>query len=131
LLVYASGGYEYQQFDGSSWQKRKLPPGGLTLSPLASTATVTAQADKRDASGAVYGAFSATTSLPIPGVGTIPNVAMDCTYDKETLLLHDCTTQYGEFAFHNYNDPKNVVDLPADTKNATELPPLTAGASGK
>jgi hypothetical protein len=132
VSIYAVSGYEYQQFDGGAWQRRKLPPGGLAISPFAAAAAVTPEADKRDASGATFGAFTATTSLPIPGIGTIPNVALECTYDKATLLLHDCTSQYGEFAFHNYNDPKNVVELPADAKTATELPPLTAaGAQGR
>jgi hypothetical protein len=116
LLLYAVGGYAYQQFDGSAWQRHKLPPGGLSISPLAQAANVTPEADKHDASGATFGAFSATTSLPIPSVGTIPNVTLDCTYDKATLLLHDCTSQYGELTFHNYNDPKNVVDLPAEAQ---------------
>jgi hypothetical protein len=131
LLLYAVGGYAYQQFDGSAWQRRKLPPGGLSISPLAQAASVTPEADKRDAAGATFGAFSATASLPIPSVGTIPNVALDCTYDKATLLLHDCTSQYGEFAFHNYNDPKNVVELPSEAKTATDAPLTAAGAVGK
>ncbi len=133
LLLYVVGGYEYEQFDGSSWQRRKLPAGGLTvIAPLAPNATVTAKPDARDSSGETFGAFSAITSFPIPGMGTIPNVALDCTYDKSTMLLHVCTSQYATLSFHNYNDPKNVVELPADAKSATELPPLGGtGSQGK
>jgi hypothetical protein len=127
LVLYAVGDYEYQQYDGSSWQRRKLPPGGLVISPLAATATVVPEPDKKTAAGEAVGAFSATTSLAVPGIGTIPNVAMDCTYDKATLLLRTCTSQLATFVFTRYNDPKIVVDLPPDTKNATELPPLVGG----
>jgi hypothetical protein len=131
LVLYAVGDYEYQQYDGSSWQRRKLPAGGLVISPLAATATVVPEAD-RNAGGETLGAFGATTSLPIPGVGTIPNVALECTYDKATMLLRTCVGQLATFAFSHYNDPKNSVELPADAKNATELPPLVGGpAQGK
>ncbi len=124
LTLYAVGGYEYQQIDGSAWQRRKLPAmNALLISPLSATATVTPKPDERDG-GVVYGAFTAVTSLPVPGIGTIPNVSMDCTYDKATMLLHVCTSQYATLTFHNYNDPKNVVELPADAKNAAELAPL-------
>jgi hypothetical protein len=127
LTVFVQDGYAYQQFDGSAWQRRKLPPGAATLiAPISSAASVTAQPDVHDASGATFGAFEALTSLPIPGVGTIPNVTLDCTYDKSTLLLHACASQYATLTFHNYNDPKNVVDLPADAKSAIELAPLDA-----
>ena len=134
LVLYAVGGYEYQQIDGSAWQRRKLPAmGALVIAPLSATATVTPKADQRDPSGVVYGAFNALTSLPVPGLGTIPNVSMDCTYDKSTMLLHVCTSQYATLTFHNYNDPKNVVELPAEAKNATELAPLdgTGFSQGK
>ncbi len=131
LVLYAIGDYEYQQYDGSSWQRRKLPPGGLVISPLAATATVVPEADKT-VGGETLGAFAATTSLPIPGVGTVPNVALECTYDKLTMLLRTCSGPLATFAFVHYNDPKNSVDLPADAKNATELPPLVGDpAQGK
>jgi len=132
LLLYALGGYEYQQIDGSAWQRRKLPAGAtMLIAPLGATATVTPQPDTRDASGEMFGAFRAVTTLPIPGVGTIPNVTMDCTYDKATLLLHICASQYATLTFHNYDDPKNVVELPAEAKNAAELAPLDGtGFSG-
>jgi hypothetical protein len=132
LVLYALDGYEYQQIDGSAWQRRKLPAmNALVIAPLSASATLTPKADERDPSGVVYGAFGAVTSLPVPGIGTIPNVSMDCTYDKSTMLLHVCTSQYATLTFHNYNDPKNVVELPADAKNATELAPLDGtGFSG-
>jgi len=127
LVLYAAGGEEYQQIDGSTWQRRKLPAGAAVLiAPLSATATVATQPDVHDPSGMVFGAFRAITSLPIPGVGTIPNVTMDCTYDKATMLLHVCTSQYATLTFHNYNDPKNSVDVPADARNAAELPALDA-----
>ncbi len=132
LTLYAIGGYVYQQFDGSAWQRRKLPGGSaMLIAPLSATATLTPQPDARDPAGETFGAFRAVTTLPIPGVGTIPNVTMDCTYDKATLLLHTCSSQYATLTFHNYNDPKNVVELPAEAKNAAELAPLDGtGFSG-
>ena len=129
VLVYALGGYLYEQFDGAAWQRRKLAGSGANvIAPLNAATVVTPGADVHDPSGMAFGAFSAVTTLPIPGVGTIPNVAMDCTYDKATMLLHSCTSQYATLTFHNYNDPKNVIELPAEAKNAAELPPL--GAAG-
>ncbi len=129
LVVYAYDSYEYQQIDGSSWQRRKLPSGAVMLiAPLSASATVSAEPDVRDSSGMTFGALRAVTSLPIPGVGTIPNVTMDCTYDKATMLLHVCTSQYATLTFHNSNDPKNVVDLPAQARGAEELPPLDGSA---
>ncbi len=126
LLLYAMGGYIYQQLDGAAWQRRKWPgSGGAVIPPLGISPVVTPEADTRDSGGMSYGAFSAVTTLPIPGVGSIPNVSMECTYDKATLLLHACTSQYATFAFRNYNDPKNVFELPSEAKNATELSPLT------
>jgi hypothetical protein len=129
LVLYAVDGYIYQQFDGAAWQKRKLPgSGGNLVAPISAAATVSPLPDTRDAAGQTYGALSAITTLPIPGMGAIPNVTMQCTYDKSTLLLHTCTCQYATFTFHNYNDPKNVVTLPADAKNASDAAPL--GADG-
>ena len=129
LVLYAVGDEEYQQIDGSAWQRRKIPGGGaLVIAPLSASAAVTAQPDTRDAAGMTFGAFRAVTTLPIPGLGTIPNVTMDCTYDKATKLLHVCTSQYATLSFHNYNDPKNVVELPAAAHDAAELPPLDASS---
>jgi hypothetical protein len=128
LTVYAVNGYEYQQIDGSAWQRRKLPAGAAMLvAPLTGAVSITPQPDARDASGTTFGAFEALTSLPVPGIGTTPNVTLDCTYDKTTMLLHVCTSQYATLTFHNYNDPKNVVELPAQAKDAPELAPLDAG----
>jgi hypothetical protein len=129
LTIYALGGYLYEQFDGAAWQRRKLPgSGGNLIAPISAAATVSLLPDTHDATGALYGAFSAVTTLPVPGIGAIPNVAMQCTYDKSTLLLHTCVCQYATFTFHSYNDPKNAVDLPPEAKNAAELAPL--GADG-
>jgi len=115
LNFYAADGELYQQIDGTPWQRRKLPgASALFVAPLAGAATFSPQPDVRDPSGSTFGAFRAVTSLPIPGMGTIPNVTMDCTYDKATMLPHICTSQYATLSFHNYNDPKNAVDVPAD-----------------
>jgi hypothetical protein len=131
LALYAADGEEYQQIDGSPWQRRKLPgASALLIAPLAGAASFAPQPDVRDPSGMTYGAFRAVTTLPIPGLGTIPNVTMDCTYDKATMLPHVCTSQYATLSFHNYNDPKNAVDVPADALAGAELPALDLGAGG-
>jgi hypothetical protein len=125
LLVYAIGNEIYQRFDGSAWQRRKLPAAvGSIFAPLGVAPAITPQADTRDASGMTYGALSAVTTLPIPGIGSIPNVQLECTYDKATMLLHVCTCQYATFTFHNYNDPKNAIDVPPEAKSAPESAPL-------
>jgi hypothetical protein len=132
LALYTAGGEVYQQIDGAPWQRRKLPGGSsLLIAPLAGAPTFVPQPDVRDPSGMTFGAFRAVTSLPIPGVGTIPNVTLDCTYDKATMLPHVCASQYATLSFHNYNDPNNVVEVPADARGATELPPLDGLTPGR
>jgi hypothetical protein len=123
LLLYAIGAEAYMQIDGGAWQRRAVPAGfGMSLLPLAQAASVTPQADGRDGSGT----FAVVAPLPIPGIGTIPNVATTCTYDKSTMRLRTCANQYATLTFHGYDDPKNAVELPPDARNATELPPLDA-----
>jgi hypothetical protein len=131
LVLYAADGEVYQQIDGAPWQRRKLPGGSaLLIAPLTAAATFRPEPDVHDPSGMTAGAFQAVTSLPIPGVGTIPNVTLECTYDKATMLPRTCSSQYATLAFHNYNDPKNVVDVPPAALSATELAPLDGVTGG-
>jgi hypothetical protein len=128
LLAFVTGGAIYTQFNGGAWQRQAIPADATALVvPLTHAASITPGPDQRDRSGATFGAFTAFTSLSIPGLGTIPNVALDCTYDKLTMLLHACTCQYAAFTFRDYNDPKNVVALPDDVRNAAPV----AGSQGR
>ncbi|MBD5654740.1 MAG: hypothetical protein IAI50_06115 [Candidatus Eremiobacteraeota bacterium] len=52
---------------------------------------------------------------------------MTCMFDKSTYRVQGCANNMLTLTYTNYNDPANVVDLPADAKDATtlELPAST------
>jgi len=135
--VYLVNGALYMSINGGKWQKRSVDPETLKaqLSSIISqggeTPTLTLEPDRT--SGAfTFGAIRIVTATPkslaaMPGAsGT---TTLECTYDKASYLLHECDTDQLSIVYEKYNDPSNVVTLPPDAANATELPPLTLPAT--
>jgi hypothetical protein len=81
--------------------------------------------------GVTYGAITTQIDTAmIPGAPAVGPQTLTCTYDKQTYLMHSCTNGVFTETMSGYNDPANVVTVPADALNAplTPAPTLPAPA---
>lgn len=121
--TYVADGVMYLRINGGPWQSRPFDPATAAahIHPIAPDAKRTLLPDVAD--GAVtYGAIKVETGpVTLHGVA-VPASIMTCTFDKATLLLHECKTPQATLTYSRYNDPANVVEVPADAKaNAKPL----------
>ena len=130
LEQYISGGFAYTRINGA-WQKRALPSTTQALAfahMITSDSTVTLVPDKTE-DGIAFGALSFTMTTPFAFPGAPPTMALACTYDKKTFLMHRCANEMATITYAGFNDPANVVVLPDDAKNAPEGAPIALPAS--
>lgn len=123
MSMYIVDGYMYQSINGSRWEKRPLPnvADAVHLGPAFDTGGTLTPLPDRVEDGTTYGAFSES---PPAAFGASPALTFTCTYDKTTGRVHQCSSQLLSMTYTGYNDPANVVDLPASTADAIELPAI-------
>jgi len=137
MMMYMVDSVMYVQINGGEWQKRAFDAKaivsqlGISLPKTPSRAII---ADTIEGA-TTYG----TLQYDIPPVSmsngtTTPQQKMTCSFDKVTYLLHTCMIAQVSLAYGKFNDPSNVVELPAAAKNATKeltlpgLPGMSAPA---
>jgi len=74
--------------------------------------------------GVTYGELLVVTDAGmLPGT-TTPSMNLTCRYEKKTFLMHDCKTDIFTERFTGYDDPANVIVLPADAAAAVDGGPV-------
>ncbi len=113
--VVTVGGVSYSSKNGATFERASATPD--QLSRLRASANVKVGAVQPDVvvGGVTYGAFQTTVPL-----GTAQTLT--CTYDKKTFRLARCSNDDVTQTYDGYDDPKNVVDTPANFVNAPEAP---------
>ncbi len=122
------GSTSYVRINGGTWLVSKIQNAmdfaKQFATTLAKQTTYTPLPDRQE-SGVTYGAFSSTTDsgmMAAAGTATASStpMTMECTYDKVTYLMHVCTLAPPgapfpmTLTYSAWNDPANVVDVPAD-----------------
>ena len=123
MELYVVDGYMYQSINGSRWERRPLPDpmSAVHLGPaFGDPGNVTPLPDRVE-DGVSYGAFSESPPAALSSSGLM---TFTCTYDKSSGRLHACDSPLGTMTYGGYNDPANVVELPAAAKDAIDLPAI-------
>jgi hypothetical protein len=120
----------YLSMNGSPWQKKALTAeqfktftGSLIDGFKTNPPVATLQPDRVDG-GVTYGdvRIAAPTPASLASMPGMPKtLTLECMYDKATYLMHECDAEQFTMTFSNFNDPANVVVLPAAAANATPL----------
>ena len=120
--TYYSDSVVYGRMGTGAWKKHHVPMSASPdmLKTVMNGGQLTPIADVVEA-GTAYGAFKVQVDTSaIPNMPRIPPVTMTCTYDKKSFLIHDCKNRFITIALNGYNDPANVVTLPADLAGAAD-----------
>ncbi len=123
MEMFVVDGFMYQSINGSRWERRPLPDprSAVHLGPaFGDPGTVTPLPDRVE-NGLTYGAFTESPPASVPSSGLM---TFTCTYDKSNGWLHACESPLGTMTYGGYNDPGNVVELPAAAKDAIDLPAI-------
>ncbi len=123
------GTASYSRVNGGAWLVSQIGNrenfAKQLMSSFANQSTSTVLPDEVDA-GVTYGAFSTTMAAPLAMPGSGPTAAtgapltVHCSYDKVTYLPHACKMEGSgapfsfTMTYSAWNDPGNVVDVPAD-----------------
>ena len=129
MEMYLADGYLYQRIGNGGWQKQPLPSTAAlpvdSIKALTQGTSMTAGPDVTEG-GVTYGSYDVSVATAsIPGAPAAGPISLSCTYDKSTFLTHECKSRFVTETFLDYNDPGNVVTLPADLSTATELPKMS------
>jgi len=106
--IVTVGGTAYVSVNGAPYEKRTLSPAQAATLTAVTDVSVSAIVPDVSAGGTTYGAFETVA-------GAAPTaVTLTCTYDKKTYLLVKCSSDSLVQMFGNYDDPKNVIDVPKE-----------------
>jgi hypothetical protein len=130
MEMFVSDGFLYMHIGTAAWTKQQLPAASTSLDmmrAITSAVHTTVGPDVTE-DGVTYGSLDVQADAgAVPGV-PLPAMTLSCRYDKQTYLMHDCKTDLFTENFSGYNDPANVVVLPADAAGAVAGPPLALPA---
>ena len=126
MEMYVVDGFLYTHLGSTAWQKREMPPHGAQLDmvrALTDAVHMTVGPDVTE-DGVTYGELLVVTDAGmLPGT-TTPSMNQTCRYEKKTFLMHDCKTDIFTERFTGYDDPANVIVLPADAAAAVDGGPV-------
>jgi hypothetical protein len=135
IETYLVDGTVYMHSPMIGWRKMsvtqaKASAQSMNIADTLKSQKVTYLPDRQE-DGVVVGAFQIESKLPamnstLPAAGppaaTAPATQMTtCTFDKSTYRMQTCTNSLMTMTYSNFNDPANVVELPADAKDAEPL----------
>ena len=128
IELYLDGDLMYQKIGTTAWKKQELPPKSA-LMDFAQTmldGTRMAVGDDVVDNGVSYGtiAFDFDPAKMLPGAPQMPSMNMTCEYDKHSYLMHLCKNDLFVQTFDHYNDPANVIDIPAEALAAVDAGPI-------
>jgi hypothetical protein len=130
--MYIADGYVYQNIANTGWKKQLLPAGAALVDIQRAFDGNTAFSVAPDVTdgGVTYGAITLQLSAaPVPGAPPAPPLTITCSYDKQSYLMHACTSTYATETFSGYDDPANVVTLPPELATAIDTGPPRPQAS--
>jgi hypothetical protein len=121
------------------WQKTTLDDAksavaSMNLADLLKSTKVTYLPDRRE-DGLLVGVMQVAVPSPLfgrpapaasnagpaaPTPAATPQVTT-CSFDRTTYRMRNCSNDFMTMTYSNYNDPANIVDLPAEAKSASPL----------
>jgi len=105
--VVLVGSVAYVSDDGRTYHKTDAPPDVVAAEAQLRTVPVDEVLPDKTAAGRTWGQFATTSA------GTQKDQRLICTYDKTTYRLNECSNAGISLAFSRYDDPANVVTIPA------------------
>jgi hypothetical protein len=130
IEIYLVDNIIYQRLGSGDWQKRTLPADAALLDLMKTfvdLSQMTVGPDETDG-GTVYGTLQLDVNpAQLPGMlqtMATPNIKLVCTYDKSTYRMHQCKNDLATETFEGYNDPENVIVLPAALDDAVDAGPF-------
>jgi hypothetical protein len=99
------GDTSYVSTAGGPYTKSNVPGGAAQLRNLTDVTVVDIQPDITTA-GVTYGQYTTTITAMDRSVNLV------CAYDKKTYLRTTCGNEFIVVKFTNYNDPRNIIDVP-------------------
>jgi hypothetical protein len=106
--VVLVGPVAYVSADGGQYRKTDAPPEVLAAQAHFREVPVDQVLPDKAAGGKTWGQFSTTSA------GPQKDQHLTCTYDKKTYRINDCSNEGLTLTFTRYDDPANVVTIPAN-----------------
>jgi|GEM_PF-3421306 hypothetical protein len=100
--------------DGAAYRRTDAPPEVVEAQTQLREIPVDSVLPDKTASGRTWGQFTTTSA------GPQKDQHLTCTYDKKTYRINDCSNEGLTLTFSHYDDPANVVTIPANL--ATSAP---------
>jgi hypothetical protein len=107
--VLTIGDTSYLSTNGGPYTKSESPGAAAQVRNLTDVTVIDIQPDITTA-GITYGQYTTTITAMERSVSLI------CAYDKKTYLRTTCGNEFAVVKFTNYNDPKNIVEVPSGAK---------------
>ena len=92
---------------GQTYRKTDTPPSVLEAQTQLRNVPVDQLLSDKVVAGKTWGQFATTAA------GPEKDQHLNCTYDKKTYRLNDCVNEGFTLVFSRYDDPANVVTIPA------------------
>ena len=106
--VVLVGPVAYVSGDGQTYRKTDAPPEVLAAQSQLREVPVDQLLPDRTVGAKTVGRFATTSAGPQKDQHLI------CTYDKKTYRISDCSNEGLSLTFTHYDDPANVVTIPAN-----------------
>jgi hypothetical protein len=106
--VVLVGPVAYISSDGGAYRKTDAPPEVLAAQAQLRDVPVDQVLPDKTAGGKTWGQFATTSAGPQKDQHLV------CTYDKKTYRINDCSNEGLSMTFSRYDDPLNVVTIPAN-----------------
>ena len=103
--------------DGAAYRKTDAPPEVVAAQTQLRDVPVDQVLPDQTAAGRNWGQFATTSA------GPQKDQHLTCTYDKKTYRINDCSNEGLTLTFSRYDDPTNIVSVPAN------LAPAGSGAA--
>ena len=110
--VVLIGQVAYVSDDGRPYQKIDAPPDIVAAQSQLRAVPVDQVLPDTSAGGKSWGRFVTTSA------GPQKDQRLTCTFDKRTYRINDCSNEGMTLTFSRYDDPANVVSIPAATSPA-------------
>ena len=105
--VVLIGPVAYVSDDGRAYQKVQAPPAIIAAQSQLSAVPVDRVLADKTVGGKAWGRFVTTSA------GPQKDQRLTCTFDKATYRINDCSNEGMTLTFSRYDDPRNVVAIPA------------------
>ncbi|HTD34493.1 MAG TPA: hypothetical protein VK665_12570, partial [Candidatus Elarobacter sp.] len=105
--VVLVGPVAYVSDGGRAYQKMDAPPAVIAAQSQLRAVPVDQVLSDKTVAGKTWGRFTTTAA------GPEKDQRLTCTFDKATYRINDCSNEGMTLTFSRYDDPQNVVTIPA------------------